>query len=115
MPRTVVYGLANPLVEGTLFNFHPIPKGYAIVRVDRVKHDHHRRKLEYPGENGEWKLKTIEGSWSTLEGMVNGNLKRTLVVTSYGASGTLSLVRKTLNLPVRTRHCRSNKLIHCHH
>jgi hypothetical protein len=65
IPRTVVYGLASPLVEGTLFNSHPIPKGYAIVRVDRVKPDHHRRKLEYPGENGEWKLKTIEGRWST--------------------------------------------------
>jgi hypothetical protein len=53
----VAYGLARPLVEGTLFNLHPIPKGYAIVHVDRVKPDHHRSKLEYSGENSEWKLK----------------------------------------------------------
>jgi hypothetical protein len=53
IPRTVAYGLASPLVEGTLFNSHPIPKGYAIVLVDRVKLDHHRSKLEYPGEIGE--------------------------------------------------------------
>jgi hypothetical protein len=52
----VAYGLASPLIEGTLFNSHPIPKGYAIVLVDRVKPDHCRRKLEYPRENGEWKL-----------------------------------------------------------
>jgi hypothetical protein len=51
----VAYGLASPLVEGSLFNSHPIPKGYAIELVDRVKPDHHRSKLEYPGENGEWK------------------------------------------------------------
>jgi hypothetical protein len=44
------------LVEGTLFNSHPIPKGYAIVLVDRVKPDHRRSKPEYSGENGEWKL-----------------------------------------------------------
>jgi hypothetical protein len=56
IPRTVAYGLASPLVEGTLFNFHPMPKGYAIVLVDRVKPNHCRSKLEYPGENGEWKL-----------------------------------------------------------
>jgi hypothetical protein len=56
IPRTVAYGLASPLVEGTLFNSHPIPKGYAIVLVNRVKPDHRRSKLEYPGENGEWKL-----------------------------------------------------------
>jgi hypothetical protein len=31
---------------------------------------------------------------------VNENLERTLVVTSYGASGTLSLERKTLKLPI---------------
>jgi hypothetical protein len=49
----MAYGLASPLVEGTLFNSHPIPKGYAIVFVDRVKLDHRRSKLEYPGENGE--------------------------------------------------------------
>jgi hypothetical protein len=54
--RTVVYGLARPFVEGTLFNSHPIPKGYAIVHVDRVKPGHRRSKLEYPEENGEWKL-----------------------------------------------------------
>jgi hypothetical protein len=51
--RTVVYGLARPFVEGTLFNSHPIPKGYAIVHVDRVKPGHRRSKLEYPEENGE--------------------------------------------------------------
>jgi hypothetical protein len=54
--RTVTYGLARPLIEETIFNSHPIPKGYAIVHVDRVKPDHCRSKLEYPGENGEWKL-----------------------------------------------------------
>jgi hypothetical protein len=54
--RTVAYGLARSLVEGTLFNSQSIPKGYAIVPVDRVKPDHCRSKLEYPGENGEWKL-----------------------------------------------------------
>jgi hypothetical protein len=36
--RTVVYGLARPFIEGTLFNSHPIPMGYAIVLMDRVKH-----------------------------------------------------------------------------
>jgi hypothetical protein len=56
IPRTVAYGLARPFVEETLFNSHPIPKGYAIVLVGRVKLHHHRSKLEYPGENGEWKL-----------------------------------------------------------
>jgi hypothetical protein len=50
--RIVAYGLARPFVEGTLFNSHPIPKGYAIVLVDRVKPGHCRSKLEYPGENG---------------------------------------------------------------
>jgi hypothetical protein len=54
--RTVAYGLARPLVEGTLFNSHPIPKGYDIVLMDRVKPGHHRSKLEYPRENGEWKF-----------------------------------------------------------
>jgi hypothetical protein len=39
-----------------LFNSHPILKGYAIVFVDRVKLGHRRSKLEYPRENGEWKL-----------------------------------------------------------
>jgi hypothetical protein len=47
------YGLARPFVEGTLFNSHTIPKGYAIVLVDRVKPSHHRSKLEYLGKNGE--------------------------------------------------------------
>jgi hypothetical protein len=61
IPRTVAYGLARPFVEGTLFNSHPIRKGYAIVHVDRVKLGHHRRKLEYPGENGEWKLENNVG------------------------------------------------------
>jgi hypothetical protein len=76
IPRTVAYGLARPLVEGTLFNSHSILKGYAIVLMD------------------------VEASWNTLERMVNGNLERTLAVMSYGASGTLSLARKTLKLPV---------------
>jgi hypothetical protein len=53
IPKIVAYGLARPLVEGTLFNSHPIPKGYIIVLVDRVKPGHRRSKLEYPGENGE--------------------------------------------------------------
>jgi hypothetical protein len=56
IPRTMAYGLARPFVEGTLFNSHPIPKGYAIVLVDRVKNGHRRSKLEYPGENGERKI-----------------------------------------------------------
>jgi hypothetical protein len=55
IPRIVENGLDIPFVDGTLFNSHPIPKGYAIVHVDRVKPDHRRSKLEYPGENGEWK------------------------------------------------------------
>jgi hypothetical protein len=55
IPRTLAYWLASPLVEGTLLNSHPIPKGYAITLMDRVKPDHHRSKLEYPEENGEWK------------------------------------------------------------
>jgi hypothetical protein len=55
IPRTMAYGLARPFVEGTFFNSHPIPKEYAIVLVDRVKPGHHRSKLEYPGENDEWK------------------------------------------------------------
>jgi hypothetical protein len=61
IPRIVAYGLVRPFVEGTLFNSHSIPKGYAIVLVDRVKPDHHRSKLEYPGENGEWKLEKNAG------------------------------------------------------
>jgi hypothetical protein len=56
IPRTVVYGMAKPFIEGTLFNSHSIQKGYAIVLVDRVKPGHHRSNLEYPGENSEWKL-----------------------------------------------------------
>jgi hypothetical protein len=56
IPRIVAYGLARPFVEGTLFNSHPIPMGYAIVHVDRIKLGHRRSKLEYPGENGELKL-----------------------------------------------------------
>jgi hypothetical protein len=42
----------------------------------------------------------VEASGNTLERMVNENLERTLVVTSYGASGILSLARKTLNILV---------------
>jgi hypothetical protein len=57
IPKTVSYGLARSFIEGTLFNSHPIPKGYAIVLVDRVKPDHRRSKLEYPRENSEWKLR----------------------------------------------------------
>jgi hypothetical protein len=53
IPRTMAYGLARPFVEETLFNSHPIPKGYAIVHMDRVKPSHRRSKLEYPGENVE--------------------------------------------------------------
>jgi hypothetical protein len=53
IPRTMLYGLARPLVEGTLFNSQPISKGYAILLMDRVKPGHRRSKLEYPGENGE--------------------------------------------------------------
>jgi hypothetical protein len=97
IPRTVEYGLVRPLVEGTLFNSHPIPKGYAIVHMDRVKPGHRRSKLEY------------------LERMVNGNLEGMLVVTSYGASGTLSLIRKTLNLPVQIHHRHRSNLCHRHH
>jgi hypothetical protein len=51
----VAYGLARSLAEGTIFNSHPIPKGYAIVLVDRVKTDHRRSKLD-SRENGEWKF-----------------------------------------------------------
>jgi hypothetical protein len=40
IPRIVAYGLANPLVEVTLFNSHLIPKGYAILLVDMLKPDH---------------------------------------------------------------------------
>jgi hypothetical protein len=53
IPRTVAYGLAGPFIEETFFNSHPIPKGYAIVHVDRVKPGHRRSKLEYRAENGE--------------------------------------------------------------
>jgi hypothetical protein len=53
IPRIVAYVLARPFIEGTIFNSHPIPKGYAIVLMDRVKPGHRRSKLEYPGENGE--------------------------------------------------------------
>jgi hypothetical protein len=41
---------------------------------------------------------------------VNENLKITLAVTSYGVRGTLSLARKTLNLPVQT-HCNTKKIL----
>jgi hypothetical protein len=57
----MAYGLARPFIEGTLFNSHPIPKGYAIVHMDRVKPGQHRSKLEYPGENGEFKLQKNVG------------------------------------------------------
>jgi hypothetical protein len=97
IPRTVAYGLARPFIEADLFNSHPIPKGYVIVHVDRVKPGLHRSKLEY------------------LERMVNVNMERMLAVTSYGACGTLSLARKTLNLPVQTRHRHNNDLSHHHH
>jgi hypothetical protein len=42
IPRIVAYELARPLVERTLYNSHSIPKGYAIVHVDRVKPSHRR-------------------------------------------------------------------------
>jgi hypothetical protein len=61
IPRTVACGLARPFVEGILFNSHPIPKGYAIVHMDRVKLGHYRSKLKYPRENGEWKLEKNVG------------------------------------------------------
>ncbi|GJN19733.1 hypothetical protein PR202_gb07039 [Eleusine coracana subsp. coracana] len=54
--RMVAYGLAEPLVEGTLFHDHLIPKGYAIVHLDSVKYDHRKSKLDYPGDAGEFKL-----------------------------------------------------------
>jgi hypothetical protein len=57
----MAYGLARPFIEGTLFNSHPIPKGYAIVHMDRVKPGQRRSKLEYPGENGEFKLQKNVG------------------------------------------------------
>jgi hypothetical protein len=57
----VAYGLARPFVEGALFTFYPIPTGYAIVHVDRVKPGHRKSKLEYTGENGEWKLRKNVG------------------------------------------------------
>jgi hypothetical protein len=57
IPRTVAHDLARPFVKGTLFNSHPIPKGYAIVHMDRVKPGRRRSKLEYPREDGEWKLR----------------------------------------------------------
>jgi hypothetical protein len=56
IPITVAYGLAKCFVAASLFNSLTILKGYAIVLVDRVKPGHHRSKLEYPIENGEWKL-----------------------------------------------------------
>jgi hypothetical protein len=59
--RTVAYEFAKPFVEGTLFNSHPIPKEYAIVLVEKVKSGHHRSKLEYLGENGEWNLRKNVG------------------------------------------------------
>jgi hypothetical protein len=61
IPRTVAYGFTKPFVEGTLFNSHPIPKEYAIVLIDKVKPGHHRSKLEYLGENGEWNLRKNVG------------------------------------------------------
>jgi hypothetical protein len=54
--RIETYGLARPFIEGILINSHPIPKGYAIVLVDRIKPGQRRSKLEFPKENGEWKL-----------------------------------------------------------
>jgi hypothetical protein len=44
----LVVWMARPFIKGTLFNSHPIPKGYAIVHVDKVKPGHRRSKLEYP-------------------------------------------------------------------
>jgi hypothetical protein len=59
-------------------------------------------------------MATIEVSWNTLERMVNVNLERMLAITFYGASGTLSLVRKTLDLLVQTCHRHSSDLCHFH-
>jgi hypothetical protein len=56
IPRTMAYGLARCFIQGTLFNSHPIPKGYVIVLMDMVKPGHCRSKLEYPEENSERKL-----------------------------------------------------------
>jgi hypothetical protein len=54
IPRTVAYGLAGPFIEGTLFNSQTIPKGYAIVHVDRVKPGHRRSKRDIEfGEDSE--------------------------------------------------------------
>jgi hypothetical protein len=69
----VAYELAEPLIEGTLFNAHLMSKGYAMVLMNNVKYDHHRIMLEYNGEKGEYKLRKM------------------LVVTSYGSSVTLSV------------------------
>jgi ABC-type antimicrobial peptide transport system ATPase subunit len=76
----VAYELAEPLIEGTLFNAHLMSKGYAMVLMNNVKYDHHRIMLEYNGEKCEYKLGKM------------------LVVTSYGSSMTLSVATQTLNL-----------------
>jgi hypothetical protein len=62
IPRTVAYGLVRPFVEETLFNSHPIPKGYAIVHVHTVKPSYRRSKLECSRENGECTLGKNAGS-----------------------------------------------------
>ncbi|GJN06878.1 hypothetical protein PR202_ga24648 [Eleusine coracana subsp. coracana] len=61
--RMVAYGLAKPLVKGTLFRDHPIPKGYAMVHLVSVKHDHRKRKLDHLGDKGEFKLEKIIGRY----------------------------------------------------
>jgi hypothetical protein len=79
IPRMVAYELAEPLIEGTLFNPHLMSKWYAMLHVDNVKYDHHRIMLDWDGEKGEYKLGKM------------------LVVTSYSSSVTLSLATQILN------------------
>ncbi|GJN04965.1 hypothetical protein PR202_ga22550 [Eleusine coracana subsp. coracana] len=59
----VAYGFVEPLDEGTLFRDHPIPKGYTMVHLDIVKCDHRKSKLDYPGDEGEFKLEKNIGRY----------------------------------------------------
>jgi hypothetical protein len=63
IPRTIAHGLGKPLVEGSLFNTQLIPKGYAVVHLDNVKDGHHRSKLEFPREKGEYNLRKNVGCY----------------------------------------------------
>jgi hypothetical protein len=117
IPRTVAYELARPLVEGTVFNSHPIPKGYAIVLVDGVKPRHRRSKLEYSGENGEWKLgknigchilwrkRDIEFGEEDFETSSSGS--------SLPSSNLFRRHHQSINLCCR--HHNNNDLCRCHH